>query len=217
LRWDERYSRETGRFALRTPRHLVTSHLDLLPRDGIILDAACGTTSTGRYLAARGWRVIAVDVSIAALRLARQKACTERSRSVRNEASLISFAVMDLVDPWLPSAHFDVILNFYYLSRPIIPTYRQSLKPGGLLFFETYLRERHTNSERYLESQELRHFFDDWDILHYLEVERLVRSHSGYEEARWTAQLIARKPKQRVAEWHSARENERNEDEILNP
>jgi SAM-dependent methyltransferase len=187
LRWDDRYSRETERFALRSPRHLVTSHLDLLPPNGLILDAACGTTSTGRYLAARGWRVIAVDVSHAALRLARHK--------VRKDANPVSFAVMDLVDPWLPSAHFDVILNFYFLSRPIIPTYRQAVKPGGLLFFETYLRERHTNAERYLESQELRRFFDDWDILHYLEVERLVRSRSGYEETRWTAQLIARKPK----------------------
>ena len=186
LRWDDRYSRETERFALRSPRHLVTSHLDLLPPNGLILDAACGTTSTGRYLAARGWRVIAVDVSRAALRLARQR--------VRKEAAPISFAVMDLVNPWLPESHFDIILNFYFLSRPILPTYRQSLKPGGLLFFETYLRERHTNSERYLGSQELRRFFDDWDILHYLEVERLVRSRSGYEETRWTAQLIARKP-----------------------
>jgi SAM-dependent methyltransferase len=195
LRWDERYSHETERFALRSPRHLITSHLDLLPPNGLILDAACGTTSTGRYLAARGWRVIAVDVSHAALRLARHKACTERSRSVRKDASPISFAVMDLVNPWLPSAHFDVILNFYYLSRPIIPTYRQAVKPGGLLFFETYLRERHSNSERYLESQELRRFFDDWDILHYLEVERLAHARSGYEEMRWTAQLIAHKPK----------------------
>ncbi|RJP52489.1 MAG: class I SAM-dependent methyltransferase [Anaerolineaceae bacterium] len=187
LRWDERYSRETERFALRAPRHLLTSHLDLLPPNGLILDAACGTTSTGRYLAAHGWRVIALDVSNAALRLARQK--------VKKDASPVSFAVMDMVNPWLPESHFDVILNFYFLSRPIIPTYRQALKPGGLLFFETYLREPHANAERYLESQELRRFFDDWDILHYIEVERLVRARSGYEESRWTAQLIARKPK----------------------
>ena len=187
LRWDERYSHETERFALRSPRHLLTSHLDLLPPGGLILDAACGTTSTGRYLAARGWRVIAVDVSHAALRLAQLK--------VRKDASPISFAVLDMVDPWLPVSHFDVILNFYYLSRPIIPTYRQALKPGGLLFFETYLRERQANHERYLESQELRRLFEDWEMLHYLEVERLVRSRSGFEDSRWTAQLIARKPK----------------------
>ncbi len=86
LRWNERYLGETERWALRNPRPLVTSHLDLLPRDGLILDAACGTTSTGRYLAARGWRVIAVDVSLTALQLARTQAsegaiCPSRSRS----------------------------------------------------------------------------------------------------------------------------------------
>ena len=187
LRWDERYSHETERFALRSPRHLLTSHLDLLSPGSLVLDAACGTTSTGRYLAARGWRVIALDVSLAALRLARQR--------IRKDASPISFAVMDMVNPWLPSAHFDVILNFYFLSHPLIPTYRRSLKPGGLLFFETYLRGQHTDSDHFLESQELRHFFEDWDILHYVEVERLVHARSGYEEARWMAQLIARKPK----------------------
>jgi SAM-dependent methyltransferase len=186
LRWDERYSHETERFVLRAPRRLLTSHLDLLPPGGLILDAACGTTSTGLFLAEHGWRVIALDVSHAALRHARQK--------VRDEASPISFAVMDLVDPWLPSAHFDVILNFYFLSHPLIPAYRQSLKPGGILFFETYLRGQHTNSNHFLETQELRHFFEDWSILHYVEGERMVHARSGYEEMRRTAQLIARKP-----------------------
>ena len=186
LRWNERYSRETGRFALRAPRRLITSHLALLPPGGLILDAACGVTATGRYLAARGWPVIALDVSLAALRLARQK--------VQKDAAPISFAVMDLVDPWLPPLHFDVILNFYFLSHPLILTYRQALKPGGLLFFETYLRGPHTSSNHFLESQELWRYFEDWKILHYLEVKRRVRAHSGYQEMRWTAQLIAHKP-----------------------
>jgi hypothetical protein len=36
---------------------------------------------------------------------------------------------------------FDVILNFYYLSRLLWDTYRKALKPGGLLFFETFVRD----------------------------------------------------------------------------
>lgn len=187
LRWDDRYAHETERFALRAPRHLVTSHLDLLPSGGLILDAACGTTSTGRYLAARGWRVIAIDVSIVALRLARIR--------VRKEGLPISFAVMDLMNPWLPSAHFDVILNLFFLSRPLWKLYREALKPGGWLFFETYLSERGTDPARYLKSQELRRAFDDWEIIHYLEVERHVHSHAGVEGTRWSAQLVVRKPK----------------------
>lgn len=187
LRWNERYLGETERWALRNPRHLVTSHQDLLPRGGLILDAACGTTSTGRYLAARGWRVIAVDVSLTALQLARARAGKEHLP--------ISFAVMDLMDPWLPAAHFDVILNLYFLSRPLWAHYREALKPGGLLFFETYLSEGASNPERYLKSQELRRNFEDWEIIHYLEVERHVRSRNGMDGTRWSAQLVARKPK----------------------
>lgn len=187
LRWNARYLNETGRWALRNPRHLVSSHLELLPEGGLILDAACGTTSTGRYLAARGWRVLAVDVSLAALQLAHSRA--------RKENLPISFAVMDLMNPWFPPAHFDVILNLYFLSRPLWKHYREALKPGGLLFFETYLSEKGSDPARYLQTQELRQAFTDWEIIHYLETERQVRSHNGVDGMRWSAQLVARKPR----------------------
>ena len=186
LRWNARYLNETGRWALRNPRHLVSSHLELLPEGGLILDAACGTTSTGRYLAARGWRVLAVDVSLAALQLAHSRA--------RKEHLPISFAVMDLMNPWFPPVHFDVILKLYFLSRPLWKHYREALKPGGLLFFETYLSEKGNDPARYLQTQELRQAFTDWEIIHYLEAERQVRSHNGVDGMRWSAQLVARKP-----------------------
>jgi tellurite methyltransferase len=186
LRWDSRYSGEADWYSLRSPRHLVTSHLNLLPPNGLILDMAGGTTSTGRYLAAHGWRVVVLDVSLVALQLARQ-------RSIKKSLP-ISFAVLDLMNPWLPASHFDVILNFYFLSRPLWDTYRNALKPGGLLFFETYLSEPGPNSTHYLNTQELRLAFDDWQIFHYLEVERLAPSRNGGHRTRWSAQLVARKP-----------------------
>ena len=108
LVWDHRYTNDQRWRDLLTPRQLVTSHSDLLPPKGLVLDAACGTTPTGLYLARRGWQVIALDVSNAVLRLARSRA--------QKEALPVSFALMDLVNPWLPSNRFDVILNFYYLS-----------------------------------------------------------------------------------------------------
>jgi SAM-dependent methyltransferase len=107
----------------------------------------------------------------------------------------ISFAVMDLMNPWFPPAHFDVILNLYFLSRPLWKHYREALKPGGLLFFETYLSEKGNDPARYLQTQELRQAFTDWEIIHYLETERQVRSHNGVDGMRWSAQLVARKPK----------------------
>ncbi|MCJ7435521.1 MAG: class I SAM-dependent methyltransferase [Anaerolineales bacterium] len=186
LYWDDRYTHETSRRIPRSPRHLVVAHLDLLPRNGLILDVACGTTSTGRLLASRGWRVIAIDVSIAALRLAQPQ--------VRKEALPVSMAVMDLTDPWLPREHFDVILNFYYLLRPLWKTYRAALKPGGLLFFETFLREADMTPDHYLDPLELKIAFDDWEIIRYAEIQRSSHSPDHPDKKRRIAQLVARKP-----------------------
>jgi len=186
LYWDHRYNHEASRFIPRSPHGLVIEHLDLFPSNGLVLDMACGTTSTGRYLASRGQWIIALDISIAALRIAQSQ--------VKKDALPISLAVMDLTHPWLPREHFDVILNFYYLSRPLWKTYRETLKPGGLLFFETFLWEADMNPDHYLDSLELKKAFDDWEIIHYAEIQRAshLPNHSG--EKRRVAQLVARKP-----------------------
>ena len=186
LLWDHRYTHETPRRLMRSPRKLVTANLDLLPRKGLILDMACGTTATGRFLAARGWQVIALDVSITALRIARLGA-------QKNDLPL-SMAVMDLKDPWLPREHFDVILNFYYLSRPLWKAYREALKPGGLLFFETFLCEANMNPDHYLDSLELKNIFADWEIIRYAEIQHVSHIPGKTGKIRRVAQLVARKP-----------------------
>lgn len=186
--WDERYSNDAKWRNPRLPRNLVMSRLELLPRNGLVLDVACGTTATGMHLARHGWRVVALDVSNAALRIAQAE--------VQREALPVSFALMDLTNPWLPSDHFDVILNFYYLSRPLMKTYRTSIKPSGLLFFETFLREENFSREvdgdpeHYLYPFELKEAFNDWQIIHYAESQRNDRP----GRARKVAQLVARRP-----------------------
>jgi SAM-dependent methyltransferase len=190
LYWDQRYSHEASRYAPRSLHRLVTVHLDLFPSNGLVLDMACGTTSTGKLLASHGQRIIALDVSIAALTIAQLEA--------RIDALPISLAVMDLTDPWLPRAHFDVILNFYYLSRPLWKTYRNALKPGGLLFFETFLCEADMNPDHYLDSLELKNAFDDWEILQYAEVQRASHLQNQSSKKRRVAQLVARKPKEKT-------------------
>ena len=186
LLWNRRYSDDPAWSDQRVPHQLLISHLELLPRGGLVLDMACGTTSTGRFLASRGWPVIALDVSMAALRLAQVQ--------TRKEALPVWMAVMDLTDPWLPRETFDVILNFYYLSRPLWQTYREALKPGGLLFFETFLREADTNPNHYLDSLELKTAFDDWEIIDYAETLRPSRSPDAPADKRRVAHLVARKP-----------------------
>jgi len=192
LIWDDRYSNDVRWRDLNSPRPLLVLHLDLLPRGGRVLDVACGTTPTGLHRARQGWQVIALDVSTVALRIAHSK--------VREEGLPVSFAVMDLLNPWLMPEHFDVILNFYYLSRPLWETYREALKPGGLLFFETFVRddpfsvETDGNPLYYLEPEELRSTFKGWQIIHYEETHRVSRSMHQQNKPRRIAQLVARKP-----------------------
>ena len=183
--WDARYLTDKAHWARRQPYPLLRSYADQLPAAGLALEVAAGAAPAGIFLAGRGLRVIAMDISEAGLRLAQQRA---------HELCLpLALVVMDMSDPWLPPAGFDIILNFYYLSRPLFETYRQALKPGGWLFFETFVQDpdRRCNSAHYLESGELYSAFQDWEILHWAETWR--KRGGNTLSSRRIAQLVARK------------------------
>lgn len=184
LLWNARYAADDFQFR-QEPRPLLTSRLNLLPETGLALDVACGTSPTGIFLAAHGWQVIGLDVAETALRHAQARA--------RKEALPVSLAVVDLTNVHLPAARFDIILNFYFLERLLWRAYQKALKPGGLLFFETFLwhPEVEEHPEYYLQPDELRQAFAGWDILHYDEINRPRHNEHG---TRRIAQLVARKP-----------------------
>jgi len=184
-RWDARYQRESDFWLKLEPRQLLTSNAHLLPAEGRALDAACGVAINALFLAQHGLRTFALDISEYALRLAKQRA--------RNLNLALEAAVTDLSNPWLPAEYFDAILNFHFLERATIPVYRQALKPGGLIFFDTFSkrRDRNDNPVYYLDHGELKGWFHDFEIIHYAENDLLP---SENHSERGLAQLIARKP-----------------------
>ena len=184
-RWDERYQRERDFWLERKPRKLLTSNAHLLPAEGCALDAACGVAINALFLAQHGLRAFALDISEYALRLAKQRA--------RNLNLALEAAVTDLANPWLPAAHFEVIVNFHFLERVTIPVYRQALKSGGLIFFDTFTKrgERNDSPVYYLDPGELIGWFHNFEIIHYAENDL---SQSVNHSKRGLAQLIARKP-----------------------
>lgn len=184
-RWNHRYVEDGDRWRKRAPRSLLLDFAHLLPTTGLALDAAAGVALHGLFLAKRGLHVIALDVSEVGLRLAQQMA--------QERGLWLETAVLDLSHPWLPANTFDVIVNFRFLERATFPVYRRALKPGGLLFFETFLKTQPNVDypHHYLNPGELRAAFGDFEILH-SEIAENNGSLSCKQKV--TEQLIARKP-----------------------
>lgn len=128
-RWDERYTRGEELHGFLPSPPLPEAIVDLAP--GRALDLACGGGRHALYLAERGWQVDAVDASAAGLALLRAEA--ER----RGVAARITPHRADLESEppgfTIPAAHYDLIVDVYFLHRPLLAHAARGLRPGGLL------------------------------------------------------------------------------------
>lgn len=184
--WNTRYRRELKFYLQREPHRLVTENSRLLPSSGVALETAAGVSPLAGFLTQRNLTVISLDISCEALLAARQR--------VKSHTSHLSCAVMDLTDPWLPPSFFDVIFNFYFLSRPLLETYKVALKPGGMLFFETFAWNERPGSNplHYVHPGELEEKFAGWNTLYKNEYWKQTRD--GQTNKHKAVQLIAQKP-----------------------
>lgn len=109
------------------PSAWVVRWVLLIEARGMTLDMACGAGRHTRFMLDRGLRVVAVDVDISAM----------IPLKGRHDLDLIQ---ADLENgPWpVAAASFDAIIVTNYLHRPIFPHLIASLKPGGLLIYETF-------------------------------------------------------------------------------
>jgi SAM-dependent methyltransferase len=184
--WNQRYSQTPSEE--REPASLLVENLVLLPLGGKALDLAMGTGRNAVYLASLGFRVTGIDISPVAVQMARSRA---QWAGVKIEG-----IVANLEHYRLPEAEYDVVLNFYYLQRSLAPQIVRSLRPGGVLCFESYTQEQarygrpHTISYL-LRSGELAQMFPELETLHYFEG---VVADGPRKKA--IASLIARKPAQ---------------------
>ena len=99
----------------------------LLPRQGEVLDGACGPGRHAALLALEGRRVLACDIDVTGVEaLGASGNVTVECRDLENEPW-----------PWEP-ARFAGIIVTNYLHRPHFPHYWESLMPGGVLIMETF-------------------------------------------------------------------------------
>jgi len=133
---------------------------------GRALDIATGKGRNSIFLAEQGFDVVAIDVSPVALDEARKRAA--------GKSLSISWQQADLEQIELPKTTYDLIVNFNYLQRSLIPQIKTALAPGGHVTFETYLIGQevigHPKNPAYLlRHNELLELFRDFQVHWYRE------------------------------------------------
>jgi dihydroneopterin aldolase len=172
-----------------SPAPFLIAHAQELPK-GRILDVAAGRGRNALYLASQGFTVEAFDRDEAGLAALQS---TVRERNLHN----VTIRAVDLeTNATLPKEHYDAVIVFFYLQRNLFPALIDTLRPGGVLMYETFLIDNHLRHnhprrrEFCLEHNELLRLIGDLRLLYYDEGE-----HEGAHGADpvFTARLLARK------------------------
>lgn len=176
LRWNRKWAERSEGSAVNP---LLLAHEGLLG-SGLALDVACGRGQNSVWLASHGYLTLGVDISRVALAEAR---ATAASNGVARKNL---FVQVDL-DCWRPpTTTFDLVVVFRFLDRDLYRPLQRSVRPGGLLFYETRhlgIRRRlpDANPDYLLRPGELAQVFAGWQVI-------------AYAEGNENAQLVARKP-----------------------
>ena len=130
---------------------------------GRALDLACGNGRNACFLADRGFEVDAVDISVEGLR---RFVC---------RSPAINRICQDLDTFVIHPGRYQLIVNTRFLNRNLFSTMQAGLSPGGILIFETYLREvslcgqRAFDPKHLLQEDELRDAFAALQTIAYRE------------------------------------------------
>ncbi len=106
----------------------------LLPKKGLSLDLACGLGANALFLAEKGLDSQAWDISAVALAKLQQTA--------KEKMLKVSVKQVYIEPDSLPKNIFDVIVLGHFLDRSLCNAIMDALKPNGLLFYQTYVRDK---------------------------------------------------------------------------
>lgn len=181
-KWNQCY--KDADIATATPATLLQQNHHLLPTSGQGLDLACGRAGNAQFLAQRGLLVDAFDFSdnvIHALKRSVSNAITPQQWDSNTDKLAIN--------------HYDVVVVSYFLQRDLFPSLINSLKTGGLLFYQTWSQQcidtsGPRNPDFRLQQGELLTLCSDLRIIYYREEGKTGDIHQGHRNE---ATLIAEK------------------------
>ena len=132
-KWNQRYRDNEGHAPLQAAQ-VLRDYRHLLPAQGKALDLACGLGANALLLAQQGLQVSAWDVSDVALQQLQQAAVTQQLS--------IDTELRDVVAAPPQAGQFDVIVVSHFLERSLFPSLKAALNPQGLLFYQTFIRDK---------------------------------------------------------------------------
>ena len=188
-KWNARYA-AAGEAHEAGPLPLVTAAVAGI-RPGRALDLACGTGRNALWLAAQGWQVAAVEGASVALDLlltrARRAGCSDRI------APYVADLEADPPDFSIAEAAYDLVVDSFFLHRPLLPAIRNGVRPGGLLVAAFHIPGgAGARGHGYvLEPGELAEMVTDWGwvVLHSAERESAADEDHGLG----VAEIVARR------------------------
>jgi SAM-dependent methyltransferase len=168
-KWNLRYQEQEINTA--RPARVLEENSYLLPQYGKALDLACGLGGNAQVLARLGLDVDAVDLSSVAI---------EKIQDYAKSHTLpINAFVRDVEKDGLPPEQYDaydIIVVSYFLERSLFPQIISRLADGGLLFYQTWTKEKVDGNENgpsnpgfLLKPGELSRLCNDLRIVYYRE------------------------------------------------
>ena len=184
-KWDKIYSKSREQVAAATT--VVRENLHLLPDSGVGLELACGLAANSFVLAGQGFKMDAWDISPVAVEQVNQRAAAE--------GISVSAVAHDVVEQPSEPAHYDLVVVSHFLDRSIIASIIDCLKPGGLVFYQTFSQTRvgesgPSNMAFRLADNELLSLFSGFKVLVYREEGLLGDTRKGFRNE---AMLVAQK------------------------
>jgi tellurite methyltransferase len=163
-KWDGIYRNR----AVEHPRAaaVLVEFSHLLPEHGSALDLACGRGGNALLLARHGLDTWAWDISPVAVE--------QLEKFARASHLKIHVEVRDVAAAVFEPGGFDVIVVSRFLARSLCDAIMTALKPGGLLFYQTFTRAKvvssgPSNPDFLLSENELLSLFVPLKILVYRE------------------------------------------------
>jgi len=168
-KWNTRYRAQVGQSV--SPCRVLSDHAGLLPRQGTALDLACGRGGNAQLLAQKGLTTSAWDISVVAI--------NELKKMAQTAGLDIDCCVSDVTIKSPAPASFDVIVVSYFLERGQASALVQALRPGGLLYFQTFIGEQSDghgpkSPEFRLKSNELLNLFSRLKVIYYDESGQII-------------------------------------------